>query len=138
MHTAKRPSAAGFEPTREIPSGFQVHRLNHSAKLTSRSLLYTVSAVEWQCAILRQHIITQPVLCSATPRHLTCTPRHIACTKVWRKGEEAPYVPGTTGAYKGLSRTNGVPSRFHRWRGELAYPIEPNAVRAGLAFHVLS
>ncbi len=25
-------TAAGFEPTREFPNGFQVHRLNHSAK----------------------------------------------------------------------------------------------------------
>ena len=24
--------AAGFEPAREFPNGFQVHRLNHSAK----------------------------------------------------------------------------------------------------------
>ena len=29
-----RPSPAGFEPARAEPNGFQVHRLNHSAKVT--------------------------------------------------------------------------------------------------------
>tara|TARA_B100000902_G_scaffold388223_1_gene433479 strand:- start:199 stop:471 length:273 start_codon:yes stop_codon:yes gene_type:complete len=29
-------SATGIEPVREFPSGFQVHRLNHSAKLTKK------------------------------------------------------------------------------------------------------
>lgn len=29
-----KASPAGFEPAREVPNGFQVHRLNHSAKVT--------------------------------------------------------------------------------------------------------
>ena len=30
----KEPLSAGFEPAREDPNGFQVHRLNHSATTT--------------------------------------------------------------------------------------------------------
>lgn len=30
------PTAAGFEPTRAKPSGFQVHLLNHSDKLSKK------------------------------------------------------------------------------------------------------
>jgi hypothetical protein len=29
-----KPTSAGFEPTRAEPNGFQVHRLNHSAKMS--------------------------------------------------------------------------------------------------------
>ena len=32
----KNSTTAGFEPAREDPNGFQVHRLNHSATLSSR------------------------------------------------------------------------------------------------------
>ena len=31
--------AAGFEPAREFPNGFQVHRLNHSAKQPRKNVL---------------------------------------------------------------------------------------------------
>ena len=35
MKNIMQPSTlAGFEPTREIPNGFQVHRLNHSATVS--------------------------------------------------------------------------------------------------------
>tara|TARA_X000000368_G_scaffold346474_1_gene285822 strand:+ start:8709 stop:9113 length:405 start_codon:yes stop_codon:yes gene_type:complete len=30
-NTIDKPTRAGFEPAREYPNGFQVHRLNHSA-----------------------------------------------------------------------------------------------------------
>ena len=36
-------SATGLEPVREFPNGFQVHRLNHSAKLTIYIILYYIS-----------------------------------------------------------------------------------------------
>ena len=32
-------TAAGFEPTNEFRSGFQVHRLNHSAKQPQKATL---------------------------------------------------------------------------------------------------
>ena len=35
----KRALSAGFEPTRGDPIGFQVQRLNHSAKTAGRSVL---------------------------------------------------------------------------------------------------
>ena len=34
INNVKRTLPAGFEPAREYPNGFRVHRLNHSATTT--------------------------------------------------------------------------------------------------------
>ena len=39
----QKPTLAGFEPTRDKPNGFQVHRLNHSA---------TVSRTQGMCSMI--------------------------------------------------------------------------------------
>ncbi len=35
---SKKSTPAGFEPTREKPSGFRVHRLNHSAMVSLKQV----------------------------------------------------------------------------------------------------
>ena len=39
----KNPTLAGFEPAREDPNGFQVHRLNHSATMSFLILRFSSS-----------------------------------------------------------------------------------------------
>ena len=45
--TKNRSTAAGFEPTRECPNGFQVHRLNHSARQPDSKYLLLCVKSNW-------------------------------------------------------------------------------------------
>ena len=58
----KEPLSAGFEPAREDPNGFQVHRFNHSATTTVFDVNCEVKNGHVNYEVKYCHCSLQPIL----------------------------------------------------------------------------